>query len=56
MTGPRQASEDTERVLAAAGIVVTDEGRARLADADARMSDAGWDDLRERYFRYADPA
>jgi hypothetical protein len=47
-------------VLAPAGIVVTAAGRARararLADADARMSDAGWDDLRERYFRYADPA
>jgi hypothetical protein len=60
MTGPQQTNEETTRVLAAAGIEVTEEGRqrarSRLAQATARMTDERWDELRERYFRYSDPA
>lgn len=46
---------ETERVLAAAGIVVTDEGKARvrakLAAADQRMAPEAWTRLDERYGR-----
>lgn len=47
--------DETERMLAAAGIEVTEEGRARarakLAAAQERMTPEAWARLRERYGR-----
>ncbi|HZN72119.1 MAG TPA: hypothetical protein VFC00_10635 [Micromonosporaceae bacterium] len=45
--------DETEQMLAAAGIVVTDEGRARarsrLRAAEERMTPEAWERLDERY-------
>jgi hypothetical protein len=56
MSQPSQdVRDDTERVLAGAGIVVTDEGKARarakLRDAEQRMTPEAWARLDERYGR-----
>lgn len=51
----RDTRAETDRMLAAAGIVVTDEGRGRarekLAAAQQRMTPQAWARLRERYGR-----
>jgi hypothetical protein len=48
-------AEETAAMLAAAGIVATDEGRARarakLKAAEERMTPTAWARLRERYGR-----
>lgn len=56
MTGPSQKVRDeTERMLAGAGIVVTDEGKARarakLQAASERMTPEAWARLDRRYGR-----
>jgi hypothetical protein len=58
MSRQQRTDEDTARVLAAAGITVTEEGRARararLAEADARMTEEKRQDLRQRLRRYSE--
>lgn len=61
MTGRSQDTRaETERMLAEAGIVVTAEGRARarakLRDAERRMTPEAWERLDRRYGRPADAA
>jgi hypothetical protein len=57
MTQPtgQDVHDETERMLAAAGIVVTDEGKARartrLRAAERRMTPDAWERLDERYHR-----
>ena len=58
MSQPSQDVDgETERVLAGAGIVVTDEGkiraRAKLRAAERRMTPEAWERLAERYGRSA---
>jgi hypothetical protein len=58
MSQPSQdVRDETERVLAGAGIVVTDEGKARartkLRAAEERMTPDVWARLDERYGRNA---
>ena len=52
-TQQTRAQADTERLLAAAGLTSTPEGRAaarkKLNDAAARMSPEKWAELRARY-------
>ncbi|MFC7546721.1 hypothetical protein [Plantactinospora sp. GCM10030261] len=54
--GP-EVRDETERMLASAGIVVTDEGKARarakLAAAEQRMTPDAWARLDDRYGRSA---
>jgi hypothetical protein len=51
----RPVADETAAMLAAAGIVATDEGRdrarAKLKAAEERMTPAAWARLRERYGR-----
>ncbi|GIJ44261.1 hypothetical protein Val02_11470 [Virgisporangium aliadipatigenens] len=60
MNSERASADETDAMLAAAGITVTAEGRerarARLRAADERMTPEAWERLRARLGRAADAA
>jgi hypothetical protein len=60
MSPERVTADETDAMLAAAGITVTGEGRerarARLRAADERMTPQAWEHLRDRLGRAADAA
>lgn len=60
VTGSPETRSETAEMFAAAGIVVTEEGRARarrkLDDAARRMTPEGWEASRREWLDYPDSA